>query len=217
MKNFIIAAKKRLQKFLQAFLPHRFYNWLWQFWAGAVVCRKLLCDTGYLRSCRTGGSVDRNGEFLPWYTYPAIEFVKRLPLHNKDVLEYGGGFGTIYYSRRARSVSVVEHDPEWTRQIVNIAGYRTAAFVEHDRARYVNAPAGKYDIIVIDGEWRMDCAKAAISKLRKGGMIILDNSDVNPDAAMYLARKGLLRVDFVGFAPYINYISSTSVFFDARK
>ena len=77
----------------------------------------------------------------------------------------------------------------------------------------------KYDVIVVDGKRRFQCAEAAVKALNKGGMIILDDSDrINTSqeyvkAVDILKKADLLQVDFYGFCPMNNYTKTTSVFF----
>jgi protein-L-isoaspartate O-methyltransferase len=77
----------------------------------------------------------------------------------------------------------------------------------------------KYDVIIVDGKKRADCAKCAVKQLQSGGMIILDDSDrINTsqeyvDAVNHLKGADLLQVDFYGFCPMNNYTKTTSIFF----
>ena len=65
----------------------------------------------------------------------------------------------------------------------------------------------KYDIIVVDGKRRADCARTALKALNQGGIIILDDSDrINTskeyaDAVASLKNGNLIQVDFYGFCP----------------
>lgn len=44
-------------------------------------------------------------------------------------------------------------------------------------------------------------------------MIILDNSDLYYQGSQSLRENGLLEVDFTGFAPMVDYTSTTSIYF----
>ena len=67
---------------------------------------------------------------------------------------------------------------------------------------------------MIDGSWRDDCARFAVSHLKPGGIIYLDNSDKGPNmqetgdipqARAFLlefaANEGLPAREFTDFAP----------------
>ena len=61
----------------------------------------------------------------------------------------------------------------------------------------------EYDVIVIDnhGPFRWRCAEVAVSKLARGGMIILDNSDQCLKACEVMRSNGLTQIDFAGICP----------------
>ena len=76
-----------------------------------------------------------------------------------------------------------------------------------------------FDIIVIDGNFRRNhCAKHAIQKLKKNGMIIFDNSERVPEredyaeATQFLRDNNLIQIDFFGFGPIKEYTWCTSIF-----
>jgi methyltransferase-like protein len=99
-------------------------------------------------------------------------------------------------------------------------GANTAMIYAPTEDKYVNAinTKGKYDIIVIDGHnWREHCAKAVAGKLNPNGIVILDNSNEQKEAADCLEELGFLRVDFWGFCPGVAIWYSTSIFFDTPK
>ena len=81
------------------------------------------------------------------------------------------------------------------------------------------ADGEKYDVIVVDGKRRAECAANAVKALAAGGLVILDDSDrINTsleyfNAVKYLREANLLQVDFYGFCPMNNYTKATSVFF----
>src|SRR5207244_9596553 len=73
-----------------------------------------------------------------------------------------------------------------------------------------------FDVIVVDGlvtgRTRLKCARAAVPLLRRGGMIILDNSDWLPESSRHLREAGLIEVDMTGFAPINDYTCTTSFY-----
>ena len=81
------------------------------------------------------------------------------------------------------------------------------------------ADGEKYDVIVVDGKRRAECAANAVKVLAAGGLVILDDSDrINTsleyfNAVKYLREANLLQVDFYGFCPMNNYTKTTSLFF----
>ena len=81
------------------------------------------------------------------------------------------------------------------------------------------ADGEKYDVVVVDGKRRAECAANAVKALAAGGLVILDDSDrINTsleyfNAVKYLREANLLQVDFYGFCPMNNYTKATSLFF----
>ena len=75
----------------------------------AGVLRKL----GWFRSVREKRSVDATGAPLPWFTYPAIEFISERLKPTQVVYEYGCGGSTVWFARHCDKIYSVEHIEEW--------------------------------------------------------------------------------------------------------
>jgi hypothetical protein len=74
-------------------------------------------------------------------------------------------------------------------------------------------PNEYFDIILVDGRARTSCVKYAVEKVKKGGMLILDNS--NREWYLENTRKYLDGFDehiFVGFVPGLLHQEQTSIF-----
>ena len=72
-------------------------------------------------------------------------------------------------------------------------------------------------MIVVDGaargNTRLKCCRAALTRLRPAGMIILDNSGWLPESSRVLREAGLLQVDMTGLVPIGKHTQTTSFFF----
>lgn len=181
----------------------------------------VLVGHGYRRSFEAGLPVDRNGEPVPLYTYPAIEYLDQLDFGACDVFEFGSGQSTLWWSRRARSVTAVEHDDRWARRLgdagrANVRCVFAPRFVMESGERYAGLAGGdrRHHVIVLDGLHQHDCARAARAALAPGGLVILDNSDFYPDTCRLLREQDLLQVDLAGFKPCHAETQVTSLFFD---
>ena len=75
----------------------------------ARACKILFHDHAYFASIKNGELRDRNKNYLPWFTYPAIEALSNWDLSDKRVFEYGSGFSTLFWASRAKEVVSVEH------------------------------------------------------------------------------------------------------------
>jgi hypothetical protein len=181
---------------------------------------KYFKNTGWLNSFRRQKPVDSHGLPLPWYTYPAIEFIKQLDLSQKLIFEYGSGNSTLFWSSIARKVTSVEGNQEWYQKLNNQIKLLNNAelILKADKESYINEIKNhqKFDIIIIDGYYRQECAKIAMNYLNQGGMIILDNSDWHIEAARILRESDLIQIDMTGLGPINSYCWTTSFFLDRQ-
>src|SRR6187399_2329614 len=58
---------------------------------------------GVYRSLRSDEPVDASGERLPWFTYPAIEYLAAFDFSDRVLFEYGSGQSTLYWAKRFKS------------------------------------------------------------------------------------------------------------------
>jgi len=180
-----------------------------------VGIREFGVRSGYYRSIRLGKPVDSIGNPLPWYTYGAISYLESLDFRHKHVFEYGCGNSTFFWSDRSLSVTSCENDLSWFQEIRDKAAPNCQVMYFSTEELYVKSIDTKhieYDVIVIDGNWRDQCAAEALRFMKSWGMIILDNSDINPDICEMLRSSGLLQIDFSGFGPVNAYPWTTSMF-----
>jgi len=181
--------------------------------------RLLLFDYAHLASVRTKSSLDASGVPIPWYTYPAVEYLKQLDFRDRTVFEFGAGNSTLFWAAAARRVVSVEDDAGWFERMRPRLPANCELILETDLDEYPRtvARAGeRYDVIVVDGaargKTRIKCSRHALAQLREGGMIILDNSDWLPESTRVLREAGLIQVDMTGFAPISSATSTTSFF-----
>ena len=178
---------------------------------------KIICgEYGYLKSLKCGLPVDKNRKPLPWYTYPAIEYVQQLNLKEKIVFEYGSGNSSLFFAEKCSRVVTVEDDITWFNKISQNKPENLNMLLETNEADYLSSiekTGVKFDIIIIDASHRLKCCNYIKQNLKNGGMVILDNSDWFNDAALYLRDKlNLIQIDFSGFGPINDYTWTTSLF-----
>jgi hypothetical protein len=174
-----------------------------------------------LKTIKNWECVDKNGEPIPWFTYPAVEYLSTLEFSEKNVFEYGGGYSTLFWAGRAKLIISVENDYNWYIKIKSMIkeNERVKLLFRDQKDSYVNSILEEpiiFDIVVIDGRWRGDCVKVIGEKVNKkeGFMIILDNSDWYPKTAKFLREEfDMIQVDFHGFGPINGYTWTTSIFF----
>ena len=159
-------------------------------------------------------SLNTKSEVLPWYTYPAIEYLSSLDFSESEVLEFGAGSSSVWWASRSKSVLAVEHNREWAETLQKKISNLHIEFASTE-SEYLNAGVGnKFDVVIIDGVWRQECVDLAGTLLNENGIVILDNADWHPLAARKLREElNLLQVDFHGFGPINDYTWTTSIFF----
>lgn len=161
--------------------------------------------------------IDKSGNPLPWYTYPAMEYIRHLDLAEKTVFEFGLGNSSLFWSSLTKKTYSVDSDPEWFTLVAKQKRSNMNIYLHELKEKYTECIAQtatkKYDIIVIDGVHRLDCAKASVLHLSDDGFIVLDNSDWFLESTKFLSEQDLLQVDFHGLGPINNYAWTTSIFF----
>lgn len=179
---------------------------------------KLLANEyGQWPTIRDWNSVDRAGQPIPWYTYPATEFLSHLDLSLFKVFEYGSGNSTLWWSRRVEKVTSVEDDEAWFKKITDSLSAKNVKFIlEKDREKYSSMAGNDSDIFIVDGKYRKDCLEHVVNL--GGVMLILDNSDWYPSSVRFLQeRLGWMQADFHGFGPINNYTWTTSIFVNPER
>ncbi|MFC1462581.1 SAM-dependent methyltransferase [Verrucomicrobiota bacterium] len=190
-------------------------TWLYPLWASARNYATLSGKQGHFRSALRWESVDARGEPIPWYSYPAIEFLEQFDFSGKSVFEYGAGNSTLFWAARAARVVSVESNPDWHRNLSKNAPANCKLVLCPEKDRYLGAIAANdppFDIIAIDGDHRDEAAAAAPGNLTPNGFVILDNSDWHPAACAALRKADLIQTDFKGFLPIAGYTIATSLF-----
>ncbi len=175
---------------------------------------------GWFRSFEERAPVDRRGEPIPWYTYPAIEFLRTRVRPEMTVFEYGCGNSTLWWASHVAHVVSVEHDPDWHRRIASSVPANVT--LRHVPLEPPGTYAGallregrRFDVVVIDGRERVECTSRIADGLTEGGVIVFDNAERPDYAEGYAALKaqGFRRIDFIGMAPIVVDKITTSVFY----
>lgn len=182
--------------------------------------------SGHFVSSLQSKAVDAQQAPLPWYTYPAIEFLSSRDFTGRHVLEFGAGQSTLWWAKHAAQVTSFEEDKGWYEQVKT----RMPAHVDltfcpdlrlHDFEQQIGAQ--RFDVVIVDGFDRLVAAQKARLVLKPDGILILDNSEGYWGAeGTYpiidlLMSEGMMRVDFCGHSPANIMPSCTSIFFRAEN
>lgn len=137
----------------------------------------------------------------PWISYEAQNAIERLCASRPvRMLEFGSGQSTLWYAGRAAELISIENDRGWHRHLapkltdLEHVAYRLA----ESQPEYAEPEVeGQFDVIMIDGAWRDDCAQFAAAHLAPGGAIYLDNSDKGAGGTSGdVPRARALLIDF---------------------
>jgi len=146
----------------------------------------------YLLNRAREKSFRRQHPDFPWFTPQAIDFLQGYLLPTDAGLEFGSGRSTLWLARRTRSLTSVEHNPEWAEKVrsrIALANLQNVDLIyapkltgdQPDIAHsdYVAVTARfepeSLDFVVIDGIYRAHCALRSLPLLKQHAMLIIDN------------------------------------------
>lgn len=116
----------------------------------------------------------------PWWPRDAIDAVDKILKDSQVGFEWGSGCSTVWLSERTKHLITVEHNPDWFKKVLSMTNGNTTCLLR-ENGEYASViehfPDESFDYIHVDGLKRNDCVKRAISKLRTGGFLILDDSE----------------------------------------
>jgi hypothetical protein len=135
----------------------------------------------------------------PWWNAPAIRYLqKNLPARAR-AFEWGSGGSTVWLASRGAEVVAIESEPDWHRRVSErvpeaevrlIPGADSGTLRSELQLRdqgkhffddYVAAidlfPDASFDVVIIDGIARCECAKRAGRKVKPNGFVVLDDTN----------------------------------------
>jgi hypothetical protein len=218
-------SKSRIRRIgvkLSRLLPAALWRPMRSIGTGVVTPIRFSLTSGHWKSSLAMSACTATGTPIPWYTYPAIDFLTQRSFEGKNVLEFGGGQSTLWWSARAQSVLTIEEDSDWYERlrsrvarnvgIHHIPVDHATRSVASVKALLDAQPIRAFDVIVVDGHLRQEVTALAFDYLEPDGAMILDNSE---GYGFYEAIKdrNCRRVDFFGFAPGVSLRHCTSIVF----
>jgi len=176
-----------------------------------------LVTSGWVKSVLSGRPLDVKGNAIPWFTYPAIDFLEAVICRDWRVFEWGSGNSTIWWSQNCAYVTAAENNASWASEVRPKLSKNANVVLHEEKEGYVNAIKGDfvYDVVVVDGEHRNECAHACVPFLSEKGIIVYDNSDRSDynSSIAHLESLGFHRIDFWGLIPSYLYRNCTSIFY----
>lgn len=143
----------------------------------------------------------RKSVIKPWGRYREIEIIEEViqTLKPKRCLEWGTGYGTLYFTRligKETNWISVEHEAAWSMNIEKLNRNRNVQICHvppnqfswsdpnqdgaySDLKDYIEFPSqfGEFDFILVDGRARVDCLMKAYELIRNDGVVILHDAN----------------------------------------
>lgn len=119
----------------------------------------------------------------PWLT-PQANIILAGWLRNNHVgFEWGAGRSTLWFAKRCKFLTSVEHDPYWyykiNRSIKCNNLNNVTLILAKKKEEYIGAIQdcrdNSLDFVLVDGIFRDECALLAVRKVKVGGLLIVDN------------------------------------------
>lgn len=191
---------------------------------GRVSClsdeNSYLKETGWWNSYIAKVPIGPDNEPLPWVTHSFIDFISDRLNKNMDIFEYGSGYSTFFYSKKVKSVTSVEHAREWHDKLKNKLPKNINLIYQESvsDATYCMLAASsgkKFDMIIVDGFFRVNCIKNSYKALEDDGVVILDDSErvEYQEGVRFLEQSCFKHIDFWGISPGFFNRMCTTVFY----
>ncbi len=152
---------------------------------------------------------------IPWLGYRATRRIAGLVGPGTRVLEFGSGLSTVWFARRGARVLSIETREEWAARVeallAKIPGHSVRVVSAEPPYSPEIAAGEEFDFALVDGDGRDSAMATALSVVRAGGHVYLDNADV-PEASHRAARELAVQSGdaewFVDFTPFHVFVST---------
>jgi hypothetical protein len=154
---------------------------------------------------------------VPWLTFDSIREIEKRLSPGSQIFEYGAGHSTVYWAEKDLNIVLVEDNPDWFKMVEGVLRGRPKVKVCFESApdKYVNFISlfsEPFDVVIVDGSHRKQCVRGALSKLKPGGLLVVDNTDwhwFQKDETLVPASWE--KMVFPGPAPFIGHLSETTL------
>ncbi|MCU1308004.1 MAG: hypothetical protein JWN45_2699 [Acidobacteriaceae bacterium] len=119
----------------------------------------------------------------PWLTQLMVEILDNWLMPDDRGFEWGSGRSTLWFGERVGSLVSVEQNAEWHQRVSTELARKQLKNVEYhlcqDERDYcavaAKFPPESFDFCLVDGAARDHCALSAISLVKPGGIVLVDN------------------------------------------
>ena len=135
----------------------------------------------------------------PWLAPKAVRFLDNNLGSEMKLFEWGSGRSTLWFSERVKKVVSIEYHEGWSHKVKKMIEDKGAQNVDlryipldhpikdptpkhYDPIpKYVSEifkfDKGYFDVIIIDGHYRLTCADKCLEYLSENGYLVIDNSN----------------------------------------
>jgi hypothetical protein len=186
--------------------------------------RSFLRKSGYIKSVALRRPCKADGSPIPWMNYNMVTFLEQRLTKDLSLFEYGSGNSTLFFAALVRDVVSVEHNKKWYDYF---SGHKPQnahlIFCEPNESerysRVIEEQGKKFDVVIVDGEDRINCMTYAREFLTPTGVIILDDTQGMTTKAGIenLLKHGFRRLDFEGLkAGSVRFYRTTILYRDGN-
>lgn len=170
----------------------------------------------------------------PWWNRRAIRHVNEQLPPSGEAFEWGSGGSTVWLTAQGLHVTAIESELEWAERVSRRCPSATVRYIpgtdtgtmrsepqldDHGRhffddyvAAIDDVALGSLDVVVIDGICRVECARRTTDKVKPGGMVVLDDTNLDFLAAAAQVFAGWRTVRLRGFKRRNALIEETACF-----
>jgi hypothetical protein len=121
----------------------------------------------------------------PWLTEAAVYFLNSWLKPTDIGFEWGSGRSTVWFAERTQHLVSIEHHKGWYENVSKMLADKGISQgidyfhidLNESYENKINEYEQRFDYVLVDGRRRLKCFKQAISQVKPGGILILDNSD----------------------------------------
>ncbi len=127
---------------------------------------------------------ERSYPDAPWLTKATIDILSSWLRPHDQGLEWGSGRSTVWFAQRVNGLISIEHNAAWYHKVrcvlekrnVKNVDYRLSTGVEAEYLAVIQQiNSESLDFALVDGIARDKCALAAVTLIKPGGILIIDN------------------------------------------
>ena len=120
----------------------------------------------------------------PWLTSDSVKFINEWLKPSDSVVEFGAGRSTRWFLERAAKVFSFENNRVWFDKVASdnskaVSEGNLDLVLLESKSEFEDAirsiPNDSIDFALVDGVYRDVCALEILPKIRKGGIIVVDN------------------------------------------